>query len=131
MKYLKMSEDSFKESVEKVMYFKSEKLLNVIIDTLREDRGVLVRAQMDIGRTWKYGDYQYKFLVPFVDKHGRLYSTDLYKREDQALNGQYQIYIHANQRATMMVEEVVSPDREQIDPRYKEDKYGIFIPEVT
>ena len=109
-----MTEDEVRESVKRVMTWDfgngGEELLEQITQAICDRKSVVIDAVSYLGNG-KYvkhntkGRYKYKMFVPFVDKNGNIYSTDLFKGNiNNAKTAIYEIYSFTRQLVIEIVE---------------------------
>lgn len=106
----RMTEEEVRESVERVMSWDDEQLLDEVVQAICDGKSVVVNALSYIGNG-KYvkentrGRYKYKMFVPFVDKNGHIYSTDLFKGHiSNAKKASFEIYSFTRQLVIEVVE---------------------------
>ena len=109
-----MSEDEVRESVKKVMSWDfgngGEELLEEVTQAICDGKSVVVDAVSYKGngkyvRENERGRYKYKMFVPFCDKNGNIYSTDLFKGHiSGAKKAKFEIYSYTRQLVIDVVE---------------------------
>lgn len=126
VKERKMSRHEVEQAIRKVMVWDfgngGEELLAEITRGICDGKSVVVDAVSYIGngRYVKEGTkdrYQYKMFVPFVDKRGNIYSTDLFKgSKENAIKATYEIYTCTRQWVIKVVD--------VIDTDYSLNRFG-------
>lgn len=110
----RMTEDEVRESVKRVMSWDfgngGEQLLEEVTQAICDGKSVVVDALTYKGngnyaKESERGRYKYKMFVPFCDKNGSIYSTDLFKGSiNGAKKASYEIYSHTRQLVIGVVE---------------------------
>lgn len=120
-----MAREEVREAVKRVMTWDfgngGEELLNAVTDGICDGKSVVVDAVSYLGngkyeKENKRGRYRYKMFVPFVDKNGHIYSTDLFVDMKHSIKATYEVYSFTRQ----LVIEVVA----KIDTDYSLERFG-------
>lgn len=111
-------------------------LLDRVTEGICAGKSVLIDAVGYLGngryeKENKRGRYKYKLFVPIMDKHGRLYSTDLFSGgSGNAVKGNYGIYYCTRQLVVDVIEDFEADYRdERFEFGYRKgdnDRYGQF-----
>ena len=115
-----------KDKLTDVLHFENEALLHNVAERLERGMSVVLEVELYLGNgRWKLDKHRYKMIVPCLDNAGTLYSTDVFKKMEDAMSATYEIYRFTRQNATKLLCSV-TPDLS--DKRfgwgYTEEKYG-------
>lgn len=107
-KVRRLTEEEVREAVKKVMTWETEKPLDRVVQAICDGKSVIVDAVCYRGNG-RYESsrakdrYKYKMFVPFVDKRGNIYSTDLFKEFEYAKDATFEVYTFTRQKVLGVV----------------------------
>lgn len=115
-----------KERLKDILYFENEQLLHNAAERLERGFSIILKVQIYLGNNkWKLGKYQYKMIVPCEDNYGILYSTDVFKKLEEAMMAEYGIYRATQQNAVaMMCSMTADIHASRFGHGYTEEAYG-------
>ncbi len=119
----------FEEAVRGVVHFDNDILMQGVAASLARGNQVIVEVELYRGNgKWKLDKYRYKMFVPVFDKHGGIYSTDVFETIKGAHDGEYGIYHATRQNVTKLISYSTPADLspERYGHGYTEEDYGHF-----